>query len=146
MNTSYKVTLIEGENGDLILPFPEELMTELGWKEGDILNWNDNEDGTFTMSKKIETELALVEAVSTFRMRYVVEVPKGKTLWALDTVSMNEAEDFSQEHLGEHIVSHRVVNKDEVIALCDVDNDYCQDWDSDHKIKVFVTDWKETYE
>ena len=42
-----------------------------------------------------ETQLVLVECVSMFRMRYLVEVPVGidsygndKKDWALDTVSM----------------------------------------------------------
>jgi hypothetical protein len=101
------------------------------------------------MTKK-ETQLVLVEAVSTFRMRYMVEVPIGvddygkeKSLWALDTVTMNEAKEFSQEHLGEQIVSHRVVSKEEALTLCDVDNDYGSSWGEETKIKNFFTTWKE---
>lgn len=45
-----EVELIE-EDGELILPFPEELMKELGWKVGDTLQWIDNNDGTFTIVK-----------------------------------------------------------------------------------------------
>ena len=44
-----------------------------------------------------ETEWVLVECVSTFRMRYMVEVPKDKSEYALDTVTMNEAKEFSQD-------------------------------------------------
>ena len=58
------------------------------------------------MNNKEETQLVLVECVSTFRQRYMVEVPVGtddygndKTLWALDTVTMQEAKEFSQEYL-----------------------------------------------
>ena len=86
-----------------------------------------------------ENELVLVECVSTFRMRYVVEVPKGKSEWALDTVTMNEAKEFSQEHLGETIVSHRVVTKDEAIQLSDIDNHYCSSWEEDQKVNAFIT-------
>jgi bifunctional ADP-heptose synthase (sugar kinase/adenylyltransferase) len=100
------------------------------------------------MSKK--TQLVLVETVSMFRMRYVVEVPVGtddsgndKSLWALDTVTMNEAQEFSQEHLDETIVSHRVVSKKEALALCDIDNDYTKSWSKDKKIETFFTPWKE---
>jgi hypothetical protein len=99
------------------------------------------------MSKK--TQLVLVETVSMFRMRYVVEVPVGtddynndKSLWALDTVTMNEAQEFSQEHLDETIVSHRVVSKKEALALCDIDNDYTKSWSKDKKIETFFTPWK----
>ena len=44
------VELIE-DNNELVIPFPEEFVKELGWKEGDILTWIDNEDGTFTLRK-----------------------------------------------------------------------------------------------
>jgi hypothetical protein len=80
----------------------------------------------------------------------MVEVPIGvddygkeKSLWALDTVTMNEAKEFSQEHLGEQIVSHRVVSKEEALTLCDVDNDYGSSWGEETKIKNFFTTWKE---
>ena len=85
-----------------------------------------------------KSEWVLVECVSTFRQRYMVEVPVGQELWALDTVTMNEAKEFSQEHLGEQIVSHRVVTETEALALCRKDNVYAK-WD-DEKIKsVFFT-------
>lgn len=92
------------------------------------------------MSK--ETELVLVECVSMFRMRYMVEVPKGKSEWALDTVTMKEATEFSQEHLDETIVSHRIVTKKEALELCDQDNDYTKDWTKQKKIEIFFTTWK----
>lgn len=95
-----------------------------------------------------ETEWVLVECVSTFRMRYMVEVPKDKAEYALDTVTMQEAKEFSQEYLGETIVSHRVVSKDEALVICDTDNDYTKSWETEHKIKNFFTtmeDQKEAY-
>jgi hypothetical protein len=138
---SYIVTLEKDpETGDLILPLPEKLLEETGWKTGDTLDWNDNGDGTFSMTKKeATTEWVLVECISTFRERYMVEVPKGKELWALDTVTMNEAKEFSQEHLGETIVSHRVVSVEEALSMCDRDNAYCSSWSDDKKIDTFFT-------
>ncbi len=114
---SYIITLEKDpETGDLVLPLPDELLKEAGWKTGDTLDWNDNGDGTFSMTKKEPTtEWVLVECISTFRERYMVEVPIGKQLWALDTVVMNEAKEFSQEHRGETIVSHRVVSGEEAL-------------------------------
>jgi hypothetical protein len=38
LNTTYTVTL-EEENDDLLLPIPEEMMVQLGWDEGDLLEW-----------------------------------------------------------------------------------------------------------
>ena len=146
---SYLVTLEEdSETGDLILPLPEKLMEETGWKTGDTLDWKDNGDGTFSMTKQKteETEWVLVEAISQFRERYMVEVPKGKAEWALDTVTLNQAQEFSQEHLGEVIVSHRVVSFDEAMKLCDKDNHYCSAWSDEKKVDAFFTKDGVTYD
>lgn len=129
------VELEQDENGDLILPLGDELCSELGWKVGDTIQWTDNGDGSWSM-KKMEKELVLVECVSTFRMRYVVEVPAGKKEWAMDTVVMNEAEELSQEHLGEQIVSHRVISEDEYLRIFDEDNDYLKSWDDNQKFRM----------
>jgi hypothetical protein len=75
----------------------------------------------------------------------MVEVPKGKELWALDTVTLNQAQEFSQEHLGEVIVSHRVVSFDEALKLCDKDNHYCSEWSDDKKVDAFFTKDGVTY-
>lgn len=136
------------ETGDAILEFPPELLETAGWKEGDTLDWHDNKDGSYTLTKK-ETQWVLVETVSTFRHRYMVEVPVGiddyghdKADWALDTVVMEEAKEFSQKHIDENIVSHRVVSFDEALKLCDNDNDYCKTWNQQMKVAAFFTKWK----
>jgi len=85
------------------------------------------------------TELVLVEAISQYRMRYFIEVPFGKKDWALDTVTMEEAVEFSQKHLGETIISHRVVSREEALTIIDEDNEFGGDWSDDHKIETFVT-------
>lgn len=41
---SYVVT-VEQDGDDLILPFPEELLEETGWQEGDTLIWKQIEGG-----------------------------------------------------------------------------------------------------
>jgi hypothetical protein len=152
MTKSWTIEIQEDpETGDSIIEFPPDLMTEAGWKEGDVLDWGDNKDGSYTLTKKIETQWVLVECASTFRNRYMVEVPLGtdqygndKSEWALDTVTMQEAQEFSQEHIGEQIISHRVVSKEEALVLCDRDNDYTTSWTEEKKVEVFFTPWKET--
>ena len=137
------------DTGDCIIEFPPDMLEETGWKEGDVLEWHDNKDGSYIMTKK-QTQWVLVEAVGTFRHRYMVEVPTGvdnygkdKSEWALDIVTMGDAKEFSQEYLGEQIISHRIVTKEEALTLCDKDNDYCSSWDEDSKVKNFFTTWKE---
>ena len=39
------------DTGDLILPLPAEMLQIQGWKEGDDLEWTDNEDGSWSLSK-----------------------------------------------------------------------------------------------
>ena len=131
------ITLEKDENGDLILPLGDELCSELGWKIGDTIKFINNGDGSWTM-KKLEKELVLVECISTFRMRYIVEVPKGKKEWALDTVVCEEAEEFSQEHLGEQIVSHRVISDEEYLRIFDEDNDYLKTWNTEQKFQYIT--------
>lgn len=124
--------------GDYYLQLPDTLLEDMGWRVGDEINWLDNHDGSYTMSKK-NTQWVLVETVGMFRHRYLVEVPDGKAEWALDTVAMEEAKEFSQEHLGETITSHRIVPEAEALLLCDEDNDYCASWSEKKKKEEFFT-------
>jgi hypothetical protein len=39
------------ETGELILPLPEDFLQKAGLKEGDEIEWIDNKDGTFTITK-----------------------------------------------------------------------------------------------
>ena len=95
------------------------------------------------------SKFVLVETISQYRMRYVIEVPDNHndgmyecsaTQWAEDTVSSEEMREFSQKWIGESILSSREVSRDEVLELCDIDNDYCSSWTDDHKIHTFVTE------
>lgn len=49
--TTYTTTLTEDENGDLILTIPPEVMQECDWREGDTLDFVDNGDDTFTLTR-----------------------------------------------------------------------------------------------
>lgn len=57
------VVAVEEEDGELVVPIPDELMEEMGWKIGDVLVWEDTEmcetHGEypgFTLRKKYEVE------------------------------------------------------------------------------------------
>jgi hypothetical protein len=91
------------------------------------------------MMAKKKTELVMVETIQTFRQRYVIEVPVGKKDWALDTVTCEQAKEFSQLYLGETIISHRVISESDAFDLCDEDNKYCGTWDKQAKIDAFFT-------
>ena len=86
------------------------------------------------------SKYVLVDVVDSFRVRYVMELHEDDPdEYALDSIICNEATQFSQEHLGEHIVSHRQITEDEFIEICDEDNSYLKSWDRQKKIDNFVT-------
>lgn len=41
-----------GEEEDLIIEFSEDMLNQVGWAPGDVIEWFDNSDGTFTLRKK----------------------------------------------------------------------------------------------
>lgn len=77
----------------------------------------------------------LVETVSVFRMRYVVEAENESH--ARDEVTMCVSEDlkeFSQLHVDEMITSTREINKKEYLRMFDEDNVYLKDWTKEQKL------------
>jgi hypothetical protein len=136
---------VQEKDGEFFIEFPDEVMEDAGWKVGDNINWTDNKDGSWTLTKS-DKVWVMVECVSMFRERYIVEAPADHPEYALDTVTMNEAKEFSQEHIGETIVSHRVVSYEDALKQCDVDNSYVQGWTEEQKVKCFFTKDGETNE
>jgi hypothetical protein len=139
-NKSWTLDVKENEDGDKFIELNDEILSETGFKIGDNLEWIDRGDGSWSLKKKEEKTWVLVEAVHTFRMRYLVEVPTEHPEYALDTVTMDEAKEFSQEFIGQQIMSHRVVSEEDALKLCDVDNYYCAKWDDQKKIETFFTE------
>lgn len=99
------------------------------------------------------TKYVIVTAISSHRMRYVIPVDELQKLntdvpvegheeeWAMDCVTCNEVNDFSQVHLGEQIVDAVVVDEDAMLAQFDKDNDYLAGWTKEKKIE-YVRKWK----
>lgn len=94
------------------------------------------------------SDYVVVTAISSHRMRYVMHKddlrklnsdakPTDKELltWAMDSVTMEEVEEFSQMYLGEQITDVYEMNEDEIIDLFDKDNDYMKGWDRDYKLQ-----------
>jgi hypothetical protein len=51
--TRWTVTLEEDpDTGDTILPFPPDLLEQIGWVEGDTLLWKVQDDGSCILEKK----------------------------------------------------------------------------------------------
>lgn len=85
-------------------------------------------------------KIVMVDVLTSFRNRYAVEVGDDHPdEWALDTVvcEMHDPEklkEFSQFHIGDQVISHRVVSEDQYISLFDQDNDYLKSWSIEKKL------------
>jgi len=95
------------------------------------------------------SKFVLVEAISQFRQRYIIEVPDDHNekefpctaeQWAEDTVTIEDTKEFSQHHLGEIITSSREVTKEEINTLFEQDNVYALSWDDELRFKNCVTE------
>jgi hypothetical protein len=91
----------------------------------------------------------VVTAISSHRMRYVIPVERlqslrettdvpldDKTLkeWALDSVTMEEVNEFSQEWMGEYTSDVTIENRETILNRFDEENDYLKGWSTDYKI------------
>ena len=139
-NKSWIVEVEQAPDGEFFIQLTDEMLQASGFAIGDELDWKDNKDGSYTLVKKTPKKYVMVEAIAQYRMRYCVELnADDPSEWAMDTVTMNEAKEFSQYWLGETITSHRVVDQEEILKLSDEDNDYCKSWSDEKKLEVFVT-------
>ena len=99
------------------------------------------------------TKYVMVDTISQFRMRYVVEVPddvenpsEGKypctpEQYASDSVVCEDTREFSQEHIGETIVSTREVSLEEAISQWRKDNGATFDvWSDELVVKNSITE------
>ena len=55
MSKRYIVRIELDDNGEECLPFPDELIAELGWQPGDTICWKADGDG-WVLTKKEETD------------------------------------------------------------------------------------------
>lgn len=82
-------------------------------------------------------KLFLVDTVSSFRNSYMIRC-KDET-HAADTVTLEEADEWSQEWLGESISRVREISEEDYERLFDKDNDYLKDWDLEKKKSLIHT-------
>jgi len=83
-----------------------------------------------------DKKLYIVETISMFRMRYVVEANEAEH--AADEVVFglgnSELKEFSQRHVDEVITSTREITQEEYLKQFDIDNDYLSIWPNEQKL------------
>ena len=57
---TWVVTVIEDPDDPegAILPFPEEMMTALDWRDGDVLSWDEQDEGSVVLRNVTADERA----------------------------------------------------------------------------------------
>ena len=58
---------VQQEGDDLVLPLPDEAMTQLGWKTGDILVWDVQENGTIILTRRLKWYQQLFRHIKEWR-------------------------------------------------------------------------------
>jgi len=53
MNKSYNVRVQQDEDGEFFIVIPDEILEYLNILEGCTVQWTDNNDGSFTLSKVV---------------------------------------------------------------------------------------------
>jgi hypothetical protein len=96
------------------------------------------------MSK--DKDYVVVTAITSYRMRYVMHRDDLQALAlngpvsiidrANDAVTMEDCEEFSQEHMGEYTVDTVEMDETEMLALFDRDNDYLREWTEEQKVAM----------
>jgi hypothetical protein len=95
----------------------------------------------WTEVEEMEKKLYMVEAVSIFRMRYVVEART--SAHAEDEVVMRltaeEFKEFSQKHVDEVVTTTREISAQDFVEEFDKDNDYLASWPIEKKMEFINT-------
>ena len=51
MDKSWILEVKQHGDGDCFIELPDEVIAELGWKEGDSIDWIDNGNGSWSLKK-----------------------------------------------------------------------------------------------
>lgn len=83
------------------------------------------------------SKLVMVETLSQFRHRYVVELADDAPNYqATDLVLFGDATEMSQVHLGEMDLSTREITKEEYLKFFNEDNEYLVGWLEESKLNL----------
>jgi hypothetical protein len=87
------------------------------------------------------SKLVMVETLSQFIHRYVIELPDDyNNICAEGLVAASNAEEMSQRHISESILSSREITEEEYFKLFNQDNDYLSTWTDEQKKSLINVD------
>lgn len=59
--TNYIIEVQETQDGELFIEFPDEIIEELGWLEGDVLSWDVKGEGIILSRVNEESGYEVIE-------------------------------------------------------------------------------------
>ena len=145
MEKKWTLPVLENENGEMYIELNDEILEGSGLNIGDTLNWKDNKDGSYSLTK-VEGDLYLVDSISVFHIRHVVRAKNAEH--AMDEVVCDDGNlrEFSQKHIDCNIIDARKITAEEYLKIFDKDNAYLSTWSEDQKMGLINTiDYEQHY-
>lgn len=145
MEKKWTLPVQENQDGEMYIELNDEILEGSGLEIGDTLNWKDNGDGSYSLTKA-EGDLYVVDSISLFRIRHVVRAKNAEH--AMDEVvcDTGNLKEFSQKHVDCNIVDTRKITTAEFLDLFDKDNAYLSSWSEDRKLSFINTiDYKQHF-
>jgi len=132
---SWTLPVKENDDGELYIELSDEILEGSGFKIGDTLNWKDLKNGSYSLTKA-DTDLYLVEAISTFHLKFAVRARDPEH--AMDEVVCDDGnlKELSQRHIDVNILGARKITNEEYLTEFDKDNDYMRSWTEDQKFNM----------
>lgn len=89
------------------------------------------------------TKYATVTTISVFKHRYMLPITEELDVQGLaDLVTLEQVEEFSQEHIVEAITYQEEVTEEEALKIFDKENKYLQSWTVEQKLQ-YISSRKE---
>lgn len=124
-------------DGDGVMILPDELLLKMNWKEGDILDFVNNKDGSITMKKVDKNNIYVVETVSIHKSVYAIRANnKDAANEAVILNNLGDLTDIHQVFLEEHIISNRQVTDEQYIReFHELNGHFGDDWSDETVLK-----------
>lgn len=112
------IDLIEDENGDQILPLPDDMCKALNIGPGTELSFTPQPDGSIIVKRKHELKTFAVETISSFRMVYFVKAESLEHAMDEVVMEMDKGElPVFQSHIAENISHGYEVSNGDIVRI-----------------------------
>ena len=138
--TKWTLPIIKGELGDYFIELSDEILESSGFEVGDTIVWTKNDNGSYTLTKKEskDTDIYIVETISSHSLKYAVRAKSAQD--AMDYVyrkfDSGEIVELHQRHQGEFVKDATKISKKEYLKRFDELNDYLKSWSKEQKLHM----------